>query len=606
MRKKLFTALLSLAALTTMAGAEQLLISPAPTAANDDIVILHTNDVHCGYLAYDKVAALAGEADLLVDAGDAIQGDVIGTLSKGEYIIDIMNYLNYDLAIPGNHEFDYGMDRFLELSGKKAEFPYIAANFTSLKTGESYFEPYALFEVKGKTVAFVGAATPETFTKSTPTYFQDSEGNFIYSFCEGMGGQELYDAVQRAIDGARAEGADYVIGLVHLGVDPSSAPWTSYELIANTTGFDAVIDGHSHTVMTETVTDAAGGSVVLQQTGTKLANIGKLTIETDGDILCELIDPETVQADPEATAYIASITAKFDELQQKVVAKTEVELTINDENGQRAIRNAETNLGDLVADAYRVMLEGDIAFANGGGIRDNIAVGDITYGDIVKVHPFGNERCLAEVTGQQILDALEMGSSALPAENGSFQHVSGMTYTVNTAIPSSVVTDDQGMFVKVDGAYRVTEVTIGGEPLDVNKTYTLASHNYLLKSQGGGFTMFKDVKLIKDCVMIDNQTLIDYIVEELDGIVGQEYAQSAGRIRLVNEPVEAPRETQEAVSSDPQANTYTVQAGDSLWSIAREVYGTGTKWSVLYDANRAIIQDPNIIYIGQVLTLGAA
>ncbi|MBQ8851511.1 MAG: 5'-nucleotidase C-terminal domain-containing protein, partial [Oscillibacter sp.] len=347
-------------------------------------------------------------------------------------------------------------------------------------------------------------------------------------------------------------------------------------------------------------------AVLLQQTGTKLQNIGKLTIEDDGDIVCELIDPAAVEADPEATAYIASITEQFDALQQTVVARSEVELTINDENGQRAIRNAETNLGDLVADAYRVMLEADVAFVNGGGIRDNIAVGDITYGDIVKVHPFGNEMCLAEVTGQQILDALEMGASALPEENGSFQHVSGMTYTVNTAIPSSVVTDDQGMFVKVDGAYRVTDVTIGGEPLDVNKTYTLASHNYLLKSQGGGFTMFKDVKLIKDCVMIDNQTLIDYIVEELDGIVGQEYAQSAGRIRLVNEPVEAPGETQEAVSSDPQANTYTVQAGDSLWSIAREVYGTGTKWSVLYDANRAIIQDANIIYIGQVLTLGAA
>lgn len=587
MRKKLFTLLLSLAAMTMVAYAQE------------DIVILHTNDIHCGYLSYDKVAALAQEADLLVDAGDAIQGDVIGTLSKGGYITDIMNYLGYDLAIPGNHEFDYGMEQFLYLAEEKANFPYVAANFTSLSTGESCLKAYETFEVNGKTVAFVGIVTPESFTKSTPAYFQDQDGQFIYSFCEGNDGQDLYDAVQAAIDSAKAAGADYVIGVAHLGVDPSSSPWTSYEVIANTHGFDAMIDGHSHSSITETVKDEDGCDVLLQQTGSKLASVGKLTIDENGHIAAKLVDISSVAPDPEATAYIASITEKFDQLQNTVVASSQVELTIYDENGQRAIRSAETNLGNLVADAYRVMLDGDISFVNGGGIRDNIAPGDITYGDIIKVHPFGNEMCLAEVTGQQILDALEMGSSALPGENGSFQHVSGMSYTVNTAIPSSVVEDDQGMFVKVDGPYRVTEVTIGTEPLDVNKTYTLASHNYLLKSQGGGFSMFKDVKLIKDCVMIDNQTLIDYIVEELDGVVGESYAKPAGRITIVNESTTLPP------LPSPAENTYTVQAGDSLWSIARKAYGTGTKWGILYEANQTAIKDPNIIYTGQVLTIPA-
>ena len=587
MRKKLFTLLLSLAAMTMVAYAQE------------DIVILHTNDIHCGYLSYDKVAALAQEADLLVDAGDAIQGDVIGTLSKGGYITDIMNYLGYDLAIPGNHEFDYGMEQFLYLAEEKANFPYVAANFTSLSTGESCLKAYETFEVNGKTVAFVGIVTPESFTKSTPAYFQDQDGQFIYSFCEGNDGQDLYDAVQAAIDSAKAAGADYVIGVAHLGVDPSSSPWTSYEVIANTHGFDAMIDGHSHSSITETVKDEDGCDVLLQQTGSKLASVGKLTIDENGHIAAKLVDISSVAPDPEATAYIASITEKFDQLQNTVVASSQVELTIYDENGQRAIRSAETNLGNLVADAYRVMLDGDISFVNGGGIRDNIAPGDITYGDIIKVHPFGNEMCLAEVTGQQILDALEMGSSALPGENGSFQHVSGMSYTVNTAIPSSVVEDDQGMFVKVDGPYRVTEVTIGTEPLDVNKTYTLASHNYLLKSQGGGFSMFKDVKLIKDCVMIDNQTLIDYIVEELDRVVGESYAKPAGRITIVNESTTLPP------LPSPAENTYTVQAGDSLWSIARKAYGTGTKWGILYEANQTAIKDPNIIYTGQVLTIPA-
>ena len=587
MRKKLFTLLLSLAAMTMVAYAQE------------DIVILHTNDIHCGYLSYDKVAALAQEADLLVDAGDAIQGDVIGTLSKGGYITDIMNYLGYDLAIPGNHEFDYGMEQFLYLAEEKANFPYVAANFTSLSTGESCLKAYETFEVNGKTVAFVGIVTPESFTKSTPAYFQDQDGQFIYSFCEGNDGQDLYDAVQAAIDSAKAAGADYVIGVAHLGVDPSSSPWTSYEVITNTHGFDAMIDGHSHSSITETVKDEDGCDVLLQQTGSKLASVGKLTIDENGHIAAKLVDISSVAPDPEATAYIASITEKFDQLQNTVVASSQVELTIYDENGQRAIRSAETNLGNLVADAYRVMLDGDISFVNGGGIRDNIAPGDITYGDIIKVHPFGNEMCLAEVTGQQILDALEMGSSALPGENGSFQHVSGMSYTVNTAIPSSVVEDDQGMFVKVDGPYRVTEVTIGTEPLDVNKTYTLASHNYLLKSQGGGFSMFKDVKLIKDCVMIDNQTLIDYIVEELDGVVGESYAKPAGRITIVNESTTLPP------LPSPAENTYTVQAGDSLWSIARKAYGTGAKWGILYEANQTAIKNPSIIYIGQVLTIPA-
>ena len=587
MHKKLFTLLLSLASMTMVAYAQE------------DIVILHTNDIHCGYLSYDKVAALAQEADLLVDAGDAIQGDVIGTLSKGGYITDIMNYLGYDLAIPGNHEFDYGMEQFLYLAGEKANFPYVAANFTSLSTGESCLKAYETFEVNGKTIAFVGIVTPESFTKSTPAYFQNQDGQFIYSFCEGNDGQDLYDAVQAAIDSAKADGADYVIGLVHLGVDPSSSPWTSYEVIANTQGFDAVIDGHSHSVMTETVTDAAGEEVLLQQTGSKLASVGTLTIDESGHISAKLVDISSVAPDPEATAYIASITEKFDQLQNTVVASSQVELTINDENGQRAIRSAETNLGNLVADAYRVMLDGDISFVNGGGIRDNIAPGDITYGDIIKVHPFGNEMCLAKVTGQQILDALEMGASALPGENGSLQHVSGMSYTVNTAIPSSVVEDDQGMFVKVDGPYRVTEVIIGTEPLDVNKTYTLASHNYLLKSQGGGFSMFKDVPLLKDCVMIDNQTLIDYIVEELDGVVGESYAKPAGRLTIVNESASLPPLPSLA------ENTYTVQAGDSLWSIAQRTYGTGTKWGLLYEVNQAAIKNPSIIYIGQVLTIPA-
>ena len=610
--KKLLSLLLVLAmmfSLTVTASAEEAaVISAAPA---DEIVILHTNDVHCSYEAYDKVAALAKDADLLVDAGDAIQGGVIGTLSKGEYIVDIMNEIGYDAAVPGNHEFDYDMDQFLKLAKEKAEYPYLSANFVD-KTGKPVFDAYKLFEVDGKKVAFVGLTTPETFTKSTPTYFQDGNGNYIYGFCEGGNGQELYAAAQKAIDAAEAAGADYVIGLGHLGIDGESSPWTSKEVIANTTGFDAFIDGHSHSTFAETVKDKAGNDVAFAQTGTKLANVGKITIKADGTITCENIDLANVTADADTTAYIAGVTEKFDALQNTVVAKTEVELTINGADGKRAVRSAETNLGDLCADAYRVMLGADVAFVNGGGVRANLAAGDITYGDIVNVHPFGNEACLVKVTGQQIKDALELGASAYPGESGGFLQVSGLTYTIDSTIPSSVVRDEKNMFVKVDGAYRVTDIQVGGQPLDVNKTYTLASHNYMLKSQGDGYAMFgtDNVEIIKDCVMIDNPVLINYIVEELNGTVGKEYAAPAGRITIVTAPAEPEKPVEPAkpvVPAKPaESDTYTVVAGDCLWSIAQKTYGTGTKWGVIYEANKATIKDPGMIYIGQVLTIPAA
>lgn len=594
-----------LSLLLTMAMVLSLAVTVNAAAPKEDITILHTNDVHCDYEKYAKVATLHKSADLLVDAGDHVQGDVIGTLSKGEYIVDIMNYLKYDAAVPGNHEFDYGMDQFLHI----AKYPYLSANFTG-KDGTPYFDAYKIFEVKGVKVAFVGVCTPETFTKSTPTYFQDANGNYIYGFCEGNNGADLYNAVQKAIDAAKAAGADYVIGLGHLGIDEQSSPWTSKEVIANTTGFDAFIDGHSHSTFSETIKDKSGKEVVFEQTGTKLANVGKLTIKTDGTIAHENIDLSAVEEDADAKAYIAGITEKFDALQKKVVAKTSVELTINGADGKRAVRNAETNLGDLCADAYRILLGADIAFVNGGGVRDNIKVGDITYGDIIKVHPFGNEACLVEVTGQQIKDALELGSAAYPGESGGFLQVSGLTYTINADIPSSVVKNDKSEFVKVDGAYRVSDIMVGGQPLDVNKTYTLASHNYMLKDAGDGYTMFgtKNVKLLKDGVMIDNQVLINYIVEKLGGVVGEQYAAPQGRITIKTAASDVPTNESDKViagrdTTVTEGDTYTVVAGDCLWNIAYKLYGTGTLYTKLAEANK--LADPYIIYIGQILTVPA-
>ena len=542
--RKILSCLLALALL--LSG----LTAFAEETAAKDVVVLYTNDVHCGIdenigyaglAAYKKAFAKAGYDVLLVDNGDAIQGGPVGTLSKGEYIIDIMNEVGYDVATIGNHEFDYGMDQFMALR-EKAKFPYVSANFTDLE-GKPILDPFVIKEAGGRKIAFVGASTPETFTKSTPTYFQNEKGEYIYDFCEGEDGKRLYAAVQKAVDDAREAGAEYVVVLAHLGIDGSSVPYTSSDLIVNTNGIDAVLDGHSHsTIEQEVVKNKDGEEVLLTSTGTKLAAVGALTIAADGTLSTRL-HTESIFQDDETTAFVEGIKAQYGETLAKVVASSQVDLIVNDltavdSEGKpiRIIRSQETNLGDLCADAYRLVSGADIGVVNGGGIRAAIPAGDITFEQIINVHPFGNAMCVVEATGQQILDALEKSVSKLPDENGGFLHVSGLTFTVDMSVPSTVVVDDKGNFVEVSGERRVKDVKVGGEDIDPAKTYTLASHNYMLKSGGDGFNMFINDKLLQDEVMLDNQVLITYITENLGGVIGEEYAEpyGQGRITIIN------------------------------------------------------------------------
>lgn len=522
-------------------------------SAPEKIIILHTNDVHCqidqkknkdgivtnigyaGVLAYKKeMENLHGINNVtLIDAGDAIQGGPIGTLSKGEYIIDIMNYVGYDVACPGNHEFDYGMENFLKLSTETSKANYICCNFRDLE-GNPILSPYTLIKYGDLTIAYLGINTPESFTKSSPIYFQDENGNYIYDFAQGEKGQTLYKTVQKYVDEAIKEGANYVVAIGHLGDEGASEYWSSKSLIKNTYGIDIFIDGHSHEVYSEILKNKKGKNVLLAQTGTKLQNLGKITINTKNKkITSEFISNYKAQ-DEDAINYIEGIKNKFSDVLQEVVAKSSVTLTTLDlTTHKRAIRNSETNLGDFCADAYRAMVGADIAFANGGGIRADIEEGDITYEEIINVHPFGNEICMIETTGQDILDALEVGACEYPIENGGFLQVSGLSYTIDPSIPSSVVFNERGQFVKVDGKYRVTEVMIGNEPLVLNKTYTLASHNYMIKNGGDGYTMFMDDKIIKDSVVIDNGALINYITENLNGVISDEYKNPKGNGRII-------------------------------------------------------------------------
>ncbi|MCR5399526.1 MAG: bifunctional metallophosphatase/5'-nucleotidase [Lachnospiraceae bacterium] len=519
-----------------------------------DIAILFTSDVHCGmdqgfgYAGVEQIRAKYnddGYITLLVDNGDAIQGEPVGTVSKGEAIIDLMNALHYDVAIPGNHEFDYGMEQFLGLT-EKADFPYISCNFN--KEGELVFDPYVIKEAGKYRIGFVGITTPCTLTSSTPRYFQDDDGNFIYGFMQDKSGEKLYEAVQSAVDSARAAGADYVIVMGHIGGEAEAEPYRYMDIIEHTSGIDVFLDGHSHDRDQASDFSADGKEVPRVACGTKLNGIGYVEISSkDGQIQTgvykwdnDVSAQSLLGVDNDAVRAVREENDKLNDKLNEVVASTSVKLTINDpeevdDEGKpvRLVRRAETNMGDLCADAYREQAGSDIAFVNGGGVRAEINEGDVTLGDILKVHPYGNYLCMVNVTGQQILDALEWGARKTPGETGAFLQVSGLTYEVDTDIESSCKEDDNGLFVKVAGKYRVKNVKVGDEPLDLKKKYTLASHNYMLKNCGDGFSMFEDCELLLDEVMLDNQVLINYITETLGGVVGEEYSDPRGQGRIV-------------------------------------------------------------------------
>ena len=530
------------AAGVTTAAAAMAVGAPAASACwtgeKSEVTILYTNDVHtyidkqAPELTYAAIAALkqsyqnAGKKVLLVDAGDHVQGTAYGSMDEGASIIELMNAAGYDVATPGNHEFDYGMDRAKELM-RDADFPYLSCNWVDLRTNLRVLPEIKVFVRGGVRIAFVGITTPETFTKSTPAYFMNkAQTKYIYDILGGEDGQKLYSAVQKAVDKAKCL-ADVVIGLGHLGVDPSSSPWTSEEVIAHTTGFDAFIDGHSHTVMeNKQVADASGRLVTLTQTGSYFANVGEMTIAPDGTISTRLVstyDQEDVAVAAEQAAWVSSV----DEMLGEKIAVADTKFYITDPaTGKRRIRSGETNLGDFVADGIYTyfneveQLHCDIAIMNGGGIRSDEDAGYWTFKTCKQVSPFGNVACLMSVTGKQIQDALEFAARFAGAEgkeNGGFLQVAGATYEIHTDIPNTVQTDDKNVWIgSATGTPRVQNVKIYDrhtgtyEPLDPAKTYALAGMNYTLRNLGDGFAMFDGAELIKDYVSEDYLVMSTY------------------------------------------------------------------------------------------------
>ena len=614
--KKLLSLLLALAmmfSLAVTASAEE-----TGGSMEGTVVILHTNDVHGAIGGYAKVAAVKdayealGAYVLLVDAGDFSQGDPTVSVSEGATAVELMNLAGYDVAAPGNHEFDYGYANLASLADK-AEFPIVAANV--LYNGKVAFEANVTFTApNGTKIGVFGLDTPETATKAHPAKIKG------VTF---LAGQELFDCAQKQVNALKADGCDYIVCLGHLGIDDESIGNRSIDLLEKVKGIDVFIDGHSHSTL-EDVQKAADGHAfngTLTSTGTKLASVGVVTIDPAANkILAETVKLETLTEAVQAVAdRAAAIQKQIDDDYGAKFATTAVEL-----DGVKAnVRSGETNLGDLITDAlvWGAKKNGeqvDAAVTNGGGIRATIAAGDITKKDVNTVLPFGNTLSIVKVTGAELLEALEASTYCTPETIGGFPHVSGIEFTVDTTKAY-----DQGdqypgsTYYAPKSIQRVSIKSVGGKAFDAKAVYTIATNDFMA-SGGDTYYAFSAASVNYDLGVPMDEVVMDFIKTELKGTVTAEaYGAPAGRITIVTAPAEPeqPAESEQPVEpakpAEPEkpaaeSGTYTVAAGDCLWSIAQKAYGTGTKWGVIYEANKATVKDPGMIYIGQVLVVPAA
>ena len=583
------------------------------------IIVLHTNDVHGGIAGYAKVAALKksyeekGAYVLLVDAGDHIQGDPTVSVSQGATAVELMNLVGYDVSALGNHEFDYGYENLKKLS-ESAEYPIVAANV--LYNGKVAFKDHVTFTTEdGVKIGVFGLDTPETATKAHPAKIKG------VTF---LAAKEMFDCAKKQVEALEADKCDYIICLGHLGIDDESAGNRSIDLLKEVTGIDLFIDGHSHSTMEE-VAEAAGGSnlvgeTVITSTGTKLANIGVVTIAKDGDSFkteAACVAAETLtEADEDVAARAAAIQKEIDDDYGTVFAETEVKLNGDRDPGNRT---EETNLGDLICDAlvWGAKENGetvDAAITNGGGIRATIEAGDITKKDVNTVLPFGNTLSIVKVTGAELLEALEASTYSTPTAIGGFPQVSGIEFTVD-----ATQTFDEGelypgtTYHKPNSVQRVTIQTVGGKEFDEKATYTIATNDFMAAG-GDTYYSFSAASVNYDLGLAMDEVLMDYIKTELKGIVTvEDYGEPAGRITVKlpeaepePEPEPTPEPEPEPTPEPQPEGTYVVVSGDSLWKIAKNQYGDGSKWSIIYEANRGTIKNANQIWPGQTIIIPAA
>ena len=513
-----------------------------PQIASQDIVILYDNDVHC---AIDGYATIAGVRDQVlettpnvsvVSCGDFLSGRALGAVSRGEYIIRVMNAVHYDYVTLGNHEFDFGIPRMTQLLNQ-LNSRVLCCNFWKVGEEKPQYDAGQIHVYGSKKVAFIGIATPGTISTSTPAYFKDDHQNFIYHFK----GNRVVEDVQKVVDFARSKGADYVVVLSHLGIDPPAL--TSTELIAQTTGIDVVLDGHSHSVIeSQLVNNRDGKPVILTSTGTAFTYVGILVIGQDGNITTQLLETQQLPyKDEKVQQEIDRIYQDYKEVGGRHIGYSEAELRISGNDGVRIVRTGECSMGDFVADAMLAVTGADIAWMNSGGCRNNIPAGEITFNSLITATPFYNEVYLCEIPGQDLIDALEMAVSSLPAEGGVFPQVAGFRFEIDTTIASPAqMNPETQIFDLNDGPRRITKIEIFNKKkgkyvkFSPKKTYTIAGTSYSLVDNGDGL-IFPHLKIIKRDYGVTYKVLEKYITEYLNGKIGKERETTGGRIKIINQ-----------------------------------------------------------------------
>ena len=507
------------------------------TGLNDNVVVLYSGDINGGVDANIGLAGMAAYANEmktkskyveLVDVGNAVSGSVLASISKGEYVAEALNVAGYSIAVPGAGEFVYGVSRLVTGLTKTADYRYVSCNFTNTATGNTVFSPYKMVTYGETKVAYVGISDPDIMA-SYESYFKNSDGTYAYSFAEGNNGNDLYAAVQLAIDKAKEEGAQYIIALGSLR-DSQDPAYTAKSIIENTSGISAFINSNSgKAVSGEQVKTKDGMYALLTAPGDGTKSIGVLTLsESEKTVSSQLISSYKLK-DIKTKDAIDALTKEYSGDLKEAFATTSSRLAATNGSGVRIVESSETNLGDLAADAYRTVTGADIAFVEASEIKADIAVGGMSYNDVMRALPGNKNISVAKVSGFDLLDALEMSARLYPNRNSGFLQVSGLTFDIQETVIPSVTVDGLGNFISVDDDYRVTNVMINGKELDLMETYTVAGTNDLLNGKTG-YTMLTNGPLTKVNVTVDNQALITYILNNLKGSVGGAYSKSQMRI----------------------------------------------------------------------------
>ena len=528
----------------------------AEGALEGKLVILHTNDIHGRAVAdaesfgYARIAQLKknlqaqGAEVLLMDAGDFSQGTPLVNLGYGKNAVEFMNVTGYDIATLGNHEFDWGSDN-MEQNMANAQFAVVCANLTRAADGTLVFPANKIFDTVIGKVGVFGLDTPETMTKTHPDKVKG------ITFAQG---EELFKVAEAQVAELEAAGCDLIVCLGHLGQDDESTGNRSIDLLEKVTGIDLFIDAHSHTtidggemngetlrVSTGSYSNAIGYVVaekVTEEDVTSIAlNAGLWTIAENDEAAMML--GNGIAIDEEVAAIVNTINDAVEAELSATFAKTEVLL---DGNRAPGVRTQETNLGDFAADAIlwaakQALGEDkvDAALTNGGGIRASIEIGDVTMKDMKTVFPFGNEVATLTITGAELLEALEAATFSTPDAIGAFPQVAGIEFSIDTTVayengeqyPSSTY------YAPAKPGSRVTIATVGGEAWAADAEYVIATNDFTAAGGDtyGVFAYPFTQTGYKTGVALED-ALVNYTQTVLEGVIGEQYAEPAGRITI--------------------------------------------------------------------------